>query len=212
MSEKNTIVHMPGERQLSPGEIRKLAESLSAGIAEIPQTFISRTRQTLRELIHGIPLLRHTIGKPRIKQMTFPYPGIREINERDVSSIGALEQAQSLYVATRGENVAGIGGLRKYEWKFEGRDIYELCRLTVLPAHRRQGIAEKILDTVFMNAMAQHPDANFVASTKNSAVRRWLLKNAFKELSADEISRLYGDPNIKGIEEWMSRGWRTYRR
>lgn|GEM_PF-2145282 len=176
-SPKVEIISGPEARKaLDTGHVRALVENLMTGVFKEPEG--ASAEQVA--LLHA------------------------ETFERIVGSVEQYADSGQIVVALADGEVAGIAAYEKFGSEPDGRSVYEIRRVSILPEFRGGKIfpqpAQQALETV----RKIDPEAVVMIHTKHPKVRDWAISQEFRPTTHEHMGE------IAGMEEDHIRSWKKF--
>lgn len=161
---------------LTEQDIAALAESLVASTFGLLNVQAEESRMKIKDTIQRVRdraglTVSGTVGKWSQKVANLVYPGYtrNDFIQGYQNRIRKLLAAGELVAGKSNGRVVGMIGLHKWgDW--EGREVYETTKGTVLDEYRGKGFYTKIKDAAMSHLMEAHPGCPIMTVTKNPAI------------------------------------------
>ncbi len=123
-------------------------------------------------------------------------------------------------VAMANGKTIGMLGYKKHTGhlpSYPSREIFELCRASVLPAYQHRGVYPQLKASVLEQLFRDHPHALILSLTKQDAVKRDNIKRGYQPISAEDFLSARGCSaqeiavwSAVTQEQWTQKGWEAF--
>lgn len=134
--------------------------------------------------------------------------------ERVLSSVTNIAEKGDLSIIRVNGMVAGMAGYAKAGVMPDGRDVYEIKRVSVLPDFREKKLGSQLMSHVAATVQKAHPDSPVLMHTKNPSVLAWAQRCGFRIIPFEQVFRIW-NPDVEqdeGFHSWKEQeeraGWR----
>ncbi|NOS68159.1 MAG: GNAT family N-acetyltransferase [Candidatus Peribacteraceae bacterium] len=188
----------------------KLALNLIEGTHNMPDSFIGKLRNTLRDLLsQAIPRHQRSYTKWKILQAISPFLGKREKAGFAAEGMKTLQKEGQMVTATVDGELAGAGGfLQIGTHPTDGKPVFAMQRGSVFPKFRGRGIGSQLMKLRQFEIQRIQPDAHILMETKTQRVKQWCISHGYREIPFEEVIRFHGGKtNADELLELQKQGW-----
>lgn len=115
-----------------------------------------------------------------------------------------LAADNDLLIAVADGKPVGIGGCQKIGQK-DGREVYEIAHLVILPERRGQGISTALTDAIITRAREHDPESLLLSHTKNTRLIGNLQKRGATEITPEEHVSIHNFEDENTRQEILER-------
>ena len=131
-------------------------------------------------------------------------------------AIHTLLASKNIAVARQNDEVAGMAGY-EYRGTYQGKDVYEIAKVSVLPEFRGQKLSVKLMERVMDEIAKKGPNAVAVIDSKDPRILDWVNSRTNTPLTHQDYFRICAQrepDDTEQVRKWLSarerEGWQVF--
>lgn len=186
-------------RELTERQINQFAKELIKGTRDVPNIICERIRMTIKD-IFKIFSVRNILGlTPFGKEVfdayegelypeTFPTAGEDFAYEKEI--LKRLIAEGNTIVIKINEQVAGTASIEARGKTRDGRNVYEIRKVVVLPDYQGIGLSEELIHLAYTKIKEKDPEAAILVITKNEKIKA-ICRKKWRTISYEEKRQIW---------------------
>lgn len=196
---RDQVAHILGLYNYPPGILTE--QQVATRIEGMAEGFRDRTKEACAQPVYDVARFEAAVEGHRAW-----------FEQNSLEQVGRLGEGGDMLVARVDGKVAGMLGMRKLPGLFEGRQLYEHLKASVLPQYEKRGIFAQLKKQAVEMNCEESGDPLWLVHSKNPIVLKKTEKYHRRKITFEDYGTLRGwnmsEPYVKQLkEQWEIEGW-----